>query len=150
MTLKQQIDQDLKSSMLAGDKTLVTTLRGLKSAILDAEVAKGVRTEGLSHEDTIAVLSKQAKQRKESADLYIQGGRSDKADAELEEKRIIEQYLPAQLSEDEIAAKVDEVIAETSASDMQAMGQVIGKVKQEFGAAADGATIARLVKEKLQ
>lgn len=149
MSLKQQLEDDIKTAMLAGDKTLVTTLRGLKSAILDAEVAKNVRDTGLSDDDAIAVLSKQAKQRQESADLYVQGGSQDKADAELAEKAIIEKYLPEQVSEADLAATIDKVIADTGASGMQAMGQVIGAVKQQFGASADGAVIARLVKEKL-
>lgn len=149
MSVKQQIDDDLKQAMLAGDKTLVTTLRGLKSAILDAEVAKNVRDTGLSDDDAIAVLSKQAKQRQESADLYVQGGSQEKANAELTEKTVIEKYLPAQVSEEEIAAAIDKVIADTGAAGMQAMGQVIGAVKQQFGASADGSVVARLVKERL-
>lgn len=149
MSLKQQIDHDLKQAMLAGDKTLTTTLRGLKASILNAEVAAGSREQGLSDDEAIAVLTKQAKQRQESADLYVQGGSQDKADAELAEKAVIEKYLPAQVSEEELSAAIDKVIADTGAAGMQAMGQVIGAIKQQFGASADGATVARLVKEKL-
>src|SRR5207302_1072349 len=98
MGVKQQIDQDLKAAMLSGDKTLATTLRGLKSSILNAEIAGGKRETGLSDDETVQVLSKEAKKRQESADLYVQGGNSE---------------------------------------------------RQEAGPAADGATIARLVKEKL-
>ena len=150
MSVKQQIDADLKSAMLAGDKTLVTTLRGLKAAILNVEVAEGVRDQGLADDKVITLLQKEAKKRQESADLYAQGGREDSANAELTEKSVIEKYLPAQLSEDEIAALVDETIAATGAHGMQAMGQVIGAVKAKAGASADGALIARIVKEKLQ
>jgi uncharacterized protein len=149
MTLKQRIDQDLKQAMLAGHKDLVTTLRGLKSSILNIEVAEGKRDTGLSDEEVIVVLQKEAKRRQESADMYAQGGKADKAEAEQAEKAVIERYLPAQLSESEIATIVDEVIAQTDASGMQAMGQVIGGVKQKVGASADGAVIARIVKEKL-
>jgi uncharacterized protein YqeY len=149
MGMKQQIEQDLKQAMLAGDKTLVDTLRFLKSAILYAEVAAGKRDEGLSDDETIALLTKEAKKRQESADLYRQGGNTDKAAAEEAEKKVIEAYLPAQVSEEEISASIDAVIAETGASGMQAMGQVIGAVKQKFGATADGSVIARLVKERL-
>ena len=149
MNLKQQLEADLKTAMLAGDKTLVTTLRGLKSAILNVEVAKGLREQGLSDDEVIEVLTKQSKQRQESADMYVQGGIQEKADAELVEKAVIEKYLPAQVSEEELNTAIDKVIAETGASGMQAMGQVIGTVKQQFGASADGSIIARLVKEKL-
>ncbi len=149
MSLKTTIDADIKSAMLAGDKTLVTTLRGLKSAILNIEVAEGKRAEGLSDDAIIAVLQKEAKKRQESADLYEQGGSVEKQQAELAEKTVIEKYLPAQLSEGEITKLVEEAIAATGASGMQAMGQVIGAVKAKTGASADGGTIARLVKERL-
>ena len=149
MSLKTRIDQDIKTAMLAGDKVLVTTLRGLKSAILNVEVAEGKREEGLGDDAIISVFQKEAKKRQESADLYQQGGNAEKQAAELEEKRVIEAYLPEQLSEEEISSIIDEVIAATGANGMQAMGQVIGAVKQKTGAAADGGTIARIVKEKL-
>jgi uncharacterized protein YqeY len=149
VSLKQQLEDDLKQAMLAGDKTLVTTLRGLKSAILNVEVAKGVREAGLPDNEVIDVLTKQAKQRQESADLFTQGGNAEKAAAELAEKVVIEKYLPAQASEEEITTAVDKVIADTGAQGMQAMGQVIGAVKQQFGASADGSVVARIVKERL-
>lgn len=149
MSVKQQIDADLKTAMLAGDKTLVTTLRGLKAAILNAEVAEGVRDAGLADDKIITLLQKEAKKRQESADLYIQGDREESARAELTEKTVIEKYLPAQLSEEEITALVDEAVAASDAQGMQAMGQVIGAVKAKAGASADGAAIARIVKEKL-
>ena len=82
--------------------------------------------------------------------MYVQGGDQGRADAELAEKAIIDAYLPKQLSEAEISKLVDEAIAETGAAGPQAMGQVIGDVKKQAGAAADGAVIARLVKEKLK
>lgn len=149
MTIKQQIDQDLKQAMLAGNKDLVTTLRGLKSAILYAEVAKGDREAGLSDDETIALLGKEAKKRQDSADLYEQGGNKEKATAERTEKEVIAQYLPAQVSDEDLLVMIDDAIAQTNATGMQAMGQVIGVVKARAGAAADGARIAQLVKEKL-
>ena len=111
MALKQQIDQDIKQAMLGGDKTLTETLRGLKSAILYVEVAKGKRDSGLEDSEIVDVLSKESKKRQESADLYKQGGNEAKAQAELAEKEIIQKYLPEQLSEDDIKKLVDEVIA---------------------------------------
>lgn len=149
MSLKVTLEQDIKTAMLAGDKTLVTTLRGLKSAILYVEVAEGKRDDGLSDNDIIKVFQKEAKKRQESADLYAQGGNTDKQSAELAEKTVIEKYLPAQLSEQELSVIIDDVIATTNATGMQAMGQVMGAVKARAGAAADGSTIARLVKERL-
>lgn len=148
--LKSRIDQDLKEALLAGDKVLVTTLRGLKSAILYAEVAKGSRQDGLSDEDITALLAKEAKKRQESADLYSKGGSEDKAAAELEEKRVIERYLPQQLSDDELEAIIDSVVKGLDASGPSAMGQVIGAVKQKVAAQADGARVAQLVKKKLE
>jgi uncharacterized protein YqeY len=148
--LEDKIEQDLKTALLAGDGQRVTTLRGLKAVLLNVKVATGKRDSGLSDEEVLPQLAKQAKQRQESADMYIQGGDQARADAELAEKAIIEAYLPAQLSEAEITKLIDEVIEQTGAAGQSAMGQVIGQVKGRTGATADGALIARLVKEKLQ
>lgn len=149
MSLKARIDRDLKQAMLSGDKTLVTTLRGLKSVILYAEVEKGSREQGLADEDVTQLLTKEAKKRQESADLYRQGGNEDRAAAELTEKVVIEKYLPEQMSEAEIAQLIDLAMKELGANNSQQMGQVIGKVKAETKGAADGATIARLVQQRL-
>ncbi len=148
--LKQRIDQDLKTALLSGDKVLATTLRGLKSVILYEEVAKGTREQGLSDEDIIVLFAKEAKKRQESADLYKQGGSDEKAQAELNEKKIIEAYLPQQLSDDELIQIVDAAIKELGANGPQFMGQVIGLVKQKVGATADGARVAAQVKERLK
>ncbi len=148
--LEDKLEQDLKAAMLAGDSQKVSVLRGLKAVLLNVKVATGKRDSGLSDDEVLPHLAKQAKQRQESADLYIQGGNQAKADDELAEKAIIESYLPAQLGEDELKEMIDVVIAETSAVGSAAMGQVIGQVKAKAGAAADGGLIARLVKEKLQ
>ena len=147
--LKARIDQDLKAALLAGDRVLATTLRGLKSVILYAEVAKGAREQGLADDEIVVLLAKEAKKRQESADLYAQGGNQDKTDAELAEKKVIEAYLPKQLSDEELAAVVDQAIAKLGAVDMTAMGQVIGSVKQQVGGQADGGRIAQLVKQHL-
>ena len=150
MTIEEQLEQDIKTAMLAGDSTKTTTLRGLKAALLNVKVASGKRESGLSDEEVLPILSKEAKKRQESADLYVQGGNQAKSDAELAEKALIETYLPAQLSEAEVEKLVDEAIAQTGASGPQAMGQVIGQVKAKTGATADGSLIARIAKEKLQ
>lgn len=147
--LKQQLEKDLKAALLGGDKDRATTLRGLKSVILYAEVAQGVREAGLSDDEIIVLFAKEAKKRQESADLYHQGGKPDRAEAELAEKTIIETYLPQQLSDAELAEIVDEVVSRLDAVTPQAMGQVIGQVKQRTEGQADGARIAKLVKERL-
>src|SRR5215207_1642258 len=150
MPIKQQLDTDLKAALLGGDKPRVEVLRGLKSAILYAEVAAGNReTGGLDDTAVQGILAKESKKRQESADLYIQGGSQDKADKELSEKVIIDAYLPAQLSEDELSKIIDEAIASTGATSPAQMGQVIGAVKSKAGASADGSLIAKLVKERL-
>lgn len=148
--LKQRLDQDLKAALLGGDKTLATTLRGLKSVILYAEVAAGNRDQGLPDEEIIILFAKEAKKRQESADLYKQGGDEARAQAELAEKKVIETYLPQQLSDDELVALVDQVIADLGVSGPQAMGQVIGAVKQKTSGTADGARVAAIVKERLE
>lgn len=146
---KQQIETDLKQAMLSGDKKLVTTLRGLKSTILYAEVASGKRDSGLDEEAVIMLLQKEAKKRQESADLYMQGGSGDRRDAELAEKKIIEKYLPAQLADEEIEGIVKQAIKELNASSIRQMGQVMSLVKERLGAAADSSVVARIVKERL-
>jgi uncharacterized protein YqeY len=117
---------------------------------LYAEVAQGVRGVCLPDDQIIVLLSKEAKKRQESADLYKQGGNEERATAELTEKKVIETYLPAQMSEEELVAAVDAAILELGASGAAAMGQVIGLVKQKTAGQADGARIAQLVKERLE
>lgn len=148
--LKQQLQDDVKAAMLAGDALRVETLRGLKSVILYAEVAAKKREgDGISDEEIVTLFAKESKKRTESAELYVKGGAQEKADKELAEKAIIDAYLPEQLSEADLAKLIDEVIAEQGAEGMQAMGRVIGAVKAKAGNSADGALVAKLVKERL-
>lgn len=149
MGLENQIDQDLKVALLGGDKVTVESLRGLKAALLSVKVEQGKRDSGLTDDEVIAVLSKEAKKRQESADLFLQGGNQEKAEAERTEKALIEKYLPAQLSEEDITKLVDEAVAATGAAGPQDMGKVIGMVRGKVGAAADGSVIARIAKERL-
>jgi uncharacterized protein YqeY len=149
MLLEQRIEQDIKAAQLGGDTFRLTTLRGIKATLLNVKVATGKRDSGLSDEEVLPILAKEAKKRQESADLYKQGGAEERAEAELAEKTIIDAYLPKQLSEAEVSGLVDEVISQTGAQGPAALGQVIGQVKGRAGASADGAVIARLVKEKL-
>lgn len=147
--LEQRLEDDIKAALLGGEKETATTLRGLKAALLSYKVAEGKRDNGITDDEVIAILSKEAKKRQESADLYTQGGRPEKAEAELTEKALIDAYLPAQLSEDEIKSLIDEAVMATGASTMQDMGKVMGAVKAKAGASADGSLVARLVKERL-
>lgn len=149
MNIKQKIEQDLKTALLGGDKDAAMVLRGLKSAILNAEIASGNRETGLPEAEVIAVLKKEAKSRQDSADMYVKGNSQERADKELAEKAIIEKYLPEQLSDEKLEAIVDQVLADMGDVTPQAMGQVIGKVKQAVGGAADGTRIAVIVKGKL-
>lgn len=149
MKLEEKLEQDIKAALLSGDKVKATTLRGLKATLLNAKVAAGKRDDGLTDDEVLKIFAKQSKQRQESADMYIQGGAQDKADFELTEKALIDEYLPAQLSEQEIGKAVDDAISATGASGSADMGKVIGHVKGQLGAGADGAIIARLAKEKL-
>ena len=144
--LEQKIDQDLKTALLAGDRPTVDTLRLIKSVLLNIKVNTGTRDQPMADDDIIALLTKESKKRQESADLYIQGGSPERANKEIAEKAIIDAYLPAQLTEAEIVAIVDAVLA---TSENPNMGQIIGQVKAKAGAAADGSVIARLVKERL-
>ncbi len=147
--IQDQITKDLKKALLGGDKVAATVLRGLKSTIGYAEVAAGKRETGLEDVEIIALFQKEVKKRQESADLYIKAGDQERADKELAEKKIIETYLPARLTEDEIAKHVDAVIAELGVVDSKSMGQVIATVKTRTQGAADGAIIAHITKERL-
>ncbi|MGB4759275.1 MAG: GatB/YqeY domain-containing protein [Candidatus Saccharimonadales bacterium] len=144
-----QLGQDLKTALLSKDTLKVTVIRSLKSAVLYAEVAAKRRDDGLSDEEIIVVFQKEAKKRQESAEAYRAAGSGDRAEAELMEYEIIKAYLPEQLDEAEVAQIVHEVIVGFETPTMQHMGQIIAAVRQKTGNRADGALIARLVKEGL-
>ena len=148
--LKTKLEADLKQAMLARDGFLVETLRGLKAAILNEEVAKGLRDEGLSDEAIEQLFAREAKKRDEAAGLFEQGGNQTSADKERAEKEIISRYLPEQMSGEELQTLVDQVVAELKPEGMKDMGRVIGAVKAKAGNTADGAMIANLVKKSLQ
>ena len=145
--LEKQLEDDLKAAMLASDSERVATLRTLKSVILNKKVADGTRDMAMSNDDVITLLSKESKKRQESADLYVQGGRQELADKELAEKALIDSYLPERLSEEALAELVDQAVSSLDGD--HNMGQIIGQVKAKAGAGADGALIAKLVKERL-
>ncbi|MFZ2126223.1 MAG: GatB/YqeY domain-containing protein [Candidatus Microsaccharimonas sp.] len=149
MALKSTIEADLKAALLSGDRFVAEVLRGLKAAILDEEVKQGKRDEGLDDETIEKLIVREVKKRQDSATQYEAAGRPELVEAERAESKVIEAYLPEQVSEDDIKKTIDETIAAMGVSGPAAMGQVIGAVKGKLGNAADGGTIARLVKEAL-
>ena len=144
--ITSQIDTDLKVAMLGGDKTSVSTLRGLKSALQYAAVAKN---SDLTESEIISVLQKEAKKRTEAAELYKKSGDTERTSQELSERVIIEKYLPAQASEEEINQTIDKVASELGEINRANMGQAIGQAKAKLGPAADGSVIARLIQSRL-
>lgn len=149
MALKQRITDDLKAALLGGDRFAGETLRSLKAAILNEEVAQNKRDEGLDDATIEKIVVKEVKKRHEAAVLYDQNMRQDTAADEWHEAEILSNYLPQQLSETELKAIVDTKIIILGATDAKMMGQVIGAVKSEVGNTADGAMVARLVKQAL-
>ena len=150
MALKAQINTDLKTALLGGDRFKGDVLRGLKAVILDEEVKQNKRDEGLDDAVIEQLIAREVKKRNESATIYDGADRKELADNERAEAAIIVGYLPKQVSEEEIQSVVDKAIADLGVSGPAAMGQVIGAVKKELGNTADGATVARLVKNTLQ
>jgi uncharacterized protein len=148
MSLKQQIEADLKKAMLAKDKDELRALRGIKSLILLAETEKG-GAEGLSEETEVKLLTKAAKQRKDSAEMYIQQSRQDLADIELVELNVIERYLPKQLSDEELTSEIEKYIQQTGAQGPKDMGKVMGLATKELAGKAEGKRISETVKTLL-
>ncbi len=147
--LKEKLQSDLKAAMLSGDKQRVSVLSMLKGAILNQEIADGTRNLGLTDEQVLSVFAKESKKRSDAAAMYEQAGRTEQAQAELFEQSVIAEYLPKQLSDEEITKVINEVIQTITDPSMKQMGQVIGAVKAKLGQTADGGKIAQLVKEKL-
>jgi hypothetical protein len=147
MALKERINTDLKTALLGGDKFLAEVLRGIKSVILNEEIAKNVRENGLKDAEIEQLLQKEAKKRVESAELFARGGNMESSEKELREKAVLEQYLPQQISDEDLKAAVDQAIAD--AGEGAQMGQIIGAVKAKVGNTADGGRIAAEVKKHL-
>ncbi|WKV13688.1 GatB/YqeY domain-containing protein [Marivirga harenae] len=148
MSLKQQIDTDIKNAMKAKNKEELQALRSIKSMILLAESEKGAE-ESLSEDAEMKLLMKAAKQRKESAETYKANGRDELANAEMLELQVIEKYLPKQMSEEELTEKLKEIIQNLGASGPQDMGKVMGVATKELAGKADGKMISQLVKQIL-
>lgn len=148
MSLKQQIDADIKQAMLAKNQDKLRALRAIKSLILLEETKEG-KTGDLKPDDEMRILTKAVKQRKDSADIYRQQGREDLLAVEEGEIAVIEAYLPKQLSESELTAKLQEIIARVGASAPSDMGKVMGVATKELAGLAEGKAISAQVKQLL-
>ena len=146
MTLKEQLAQDLKDAMRQGDELKKNTIRYVRSAIKNVEIDTG---HDLSDEEVMAVLIKQAKQRRDSMEQFLQGNRPDLAEQEEKELVLIEAYLPKQLSDEEIKTRAEAVIAEMGVTDIKSMGQVMGRLSKEMQGVADGKRISEVVRALL-
>ena len=150
MSLKEQIGEDIKAAMKAKDKVRLQTVRGIKKAILEKEVElrpKG--QESLNNEQEIELLSQQAKQRRDSIEQYQNAGREDLAAQEQAELAIIQTYLPEQVSDEEVEAIIEQLIADTGATTLKDLGKVMGPAMKQLKGKADGKKIQALVKSKL-
>jgi uncharacterized protein YqeY len=150
MSLKDRISEDIKIAMKAKDKVRLETVRSIKKVLLEKEVSlRPQGQESLTESQELEVLAQQAKQRRDSIEQYRQAGRDDLADKEAQELAIIEEYLPGQLSDEEVGAVVDEVIASIGATSAKDMGKVMGSVMQQLKGRAEGQKIQAIVKAKL-
>ncbi len=148
MNLFDQVSEDIKKAMLAKDKVALDALRGIKKEFLEAKTAKG--SDGELHDDkALQILQKMVKQRKESAQMYIDANRPELAEDELAQCKIIERYLPAMLSEEELTAALKEIIAQVGASSPQDMGKVMGVATKQLAGKAEGKAINLKVRELL-
>lgn len=148
MSLKEQLHSDLTDAMRAKDEVRRATLRMVLTAVTTEEVA-GKQARELSDDDVVKVLARELKKRREAATAYTDAGHADRASAELAEAAVIESYLPAQLSEDEVRTIVAAAIAELAVSGPQAMGQVMKSVQPKIAGRADGGHVAAEVKRQL-
>ncbi len=149
MALQDALTGALKEAMKAKDQVALRALRAIKSAVL-LELTKEGAGDTLSEEDEIKLLSKMVKQRKDSFNVFSEQGRDDLAAKEQEEIEVIAKFLPEQLSEEELKAGIEKIIADTGASSMADMGKVMGMASKTFAGKADGKTISGIVKALLQ
>lgn len=148
MNLFDKVSGDIKTAMLARDKVRLEALRGIKKEFLEAKTAKGGDGE-LSDDAALKILAKMVKQRKESASIYTEQNREDLAGEELAQAAIIEEYLPEQLSEEELTAALKEIIARVGATSAKEMGKVMGTATKELAGKAEGKAISAKVRELL-
>ncbi|MEU8800762.1 GatB/YqeY domain-containing protein [Spirillospora sp. NPDC048819] len=148
MTLKEKLETDLSTAMKARDEVRTRTLRMALTAVKNEEVA-GKRSRELSDDDVVKVLTREAKKRREAATAFGEAGREEQAQAERDEGVVLEAYLPAQLTDEELTALVADAIAETGAAGPRAMGQVMKAVNPKVAGRAEGGRVAAEVKRQL-
>ena len=148
MTLFDQISEDIKAAMKARDKVRLERLRYIKNVFLEAISARGAN-DTLEDADALKILQKLAKQGRETAQTYIDNNRQDLADEELAQAKVIEEYLPKPLTEEEIEKEVKDIIAQTGAQGMKDMGKVMGMASKKMAGRADGRAISTIVKKLL-
>lgn len=148
MNLFDRVSEDIKKAMLARDAQRLESLRGVKKEFLEAKTAKG--SDGnLTDEKAVQILAKMIKQRKESAEIYVQQNRPELAEEELAQAKVIEEYMPVQLSDEELAAALREIIARVGATSPKEMGKVMCVASKELAGKAEGRAISAKVKELL-
>lgn len=148
MNLFDQVSEDIKKAMLAREKVRLEALRGAKKEFLEAKTAKGANGE-LSDETAIKIIVKMVKQRKESAQIYSDNNRPELAGNELAEAAVLEEYLPKQLSGEELDAELRAIIAETGATSAREIGKVMGVASKRLAGRAEGRAISEAVKRLL-
>ena len=148
MALEQKIQQDIMAAMKAHDNVRTNAVRAIKSAILLAKTAEDGKKE-LEDADIIKLIQKLLKQRKEAAEQYVAAGRQELADNELAEAKVLEEYVPKQLTPEEIEARVREIIAQTGAASPADMGKVMGVASKQLAGLADGRTLSTIVRQLL-
>lgn len=148
MNLFDQVSEDIKKAMLARQKVRLEALHGIKKEFLEAKTAKGAGGE-LSDETAVKILVKMVKQRKESAAIYTENNRPELAQSELEEAAVIEEYLPRQLTPEELKEQITAIVAETGATGPKDMGKVMGVASKRLAGKAEGKAISAMVKEVL-
>jgi len=148
MTLFEQVSEDIKAAMKARDKVRLDTLRNIKKVFLEAKTAPGAN-DTLEDPDALKIISKLAKQGKESAATFEQQNRPDLAEAELAQVKVLEEYLPKPLTDAEIEAALKEIIASTGAQGMKDMGRVMGIASKQMAGKADGRLVSTIVKRLL-
>ncbi|MBU3814552.1 MAG: GatB/YqeY domain-containing protein [Candidatus Bacteroides intestinipullorum] len=148
MSLFDKVSEDIKTAMKAKDKVALETLRNIKKVFLEAKTAPGAN-DTLSDEDALKLIQKLAKQGKDAAAIYTEQGRQDLAEEELAQVRVMENYLPKQLSPEELEAALKEIIAQVGAAGPKDMGKVMGVATKQLAGVAEGRLISAKVKELL-
>ncbi|KAA6332545.1 hypothetical protein EZS27_018961 [termite gut metagenome] len=148
MDLFEKVSEDIKSAMKAKDKITLESLRNVKKFFLEAKTAPGAN-DTLTDADALKIIQKLVKQGKDSAGIYAEQGRQDLADAELAQVKVLETYLPKQLSDEELEVALKEIITQTGASGAKDMGKVMGVASKKLAGLAEGRAISTKVKELL-